>query len=338
MKDWGDVRDCVACGSRVLWDLDDGRWVHEVAGADHEAVPPAGRVVVTALDASDLRDWLTLSGVRVDVVVRDLVDAAAAATAPARPCPGRCNDRWRSSLRRAVEEVRDATVERRVVDERLLQLTSQPRPGDPVWCADDAAHVLKALGRLPDLAALVNVREDGRLNAGRSDADGRSSSGAAPGSPSPAHDVLDAVVRWAVDEAEQMSSARVSGPDERAAAPLDAGWLTEAVATLTRRADDWLGDGEHGEQAGRDTLRWERDLERATGQDLLVHRLPGVRCPACSTRALTRTDGLDQVDCARCGWSKPHQEYVALVADAAQRHRQEERERRRAARAQRASA
>jgi len=299
VRDWGDVRECQACGRSSVWDVEQGRWVHEWAGADH---------------------------------VADVVLTTAAPQLP--PCPGRCNARWRRAERVSAEEVNAAEREQRPADVDVVEHRLLPRPGDPVWCEDDAARVVAAVGRLPELVVEVLAREDGRLNAGRSDADGRQSSGAAPASPSPAHDVADSVIRWARMEAEQLleqvrgwhgDASRVA-----AAAPTHED-LATSVAALVHFSARWLGDTEHGEEAGGVALRWETDLERTTGQDLLVHRLP-VRCPSCQARALTRQDGTDQVDCARCGWRKPYADYVALVADAAEQQRARQREERRAAR------
>lgn len=334
MKDWGDVRLCAACGAEAVWEVEEARWLHVVSGADHVAVVPHLDVPTGLLvDVDAVSSLLQAERGHTGRVVAEVLEQTTRDLTP-RLCPGRCGSRWRSAVRRAVEEVHEAEQRDRPVDSELLQLRSLPRAGEPVWCSDDAALVVSAVRRLPDLVALVGSRGDGRLDAGRSDSDGRSSSGVAPPSPSPAHDLQDAAVRWAAAEAarlaELVTGGRGADVDDEPL-PMTSTWLTQSVAYLLAHADLWLGDVEHGEQSGRAALRWESDLERATGQDLLVHRLP-VRCPSCSTRALVRHDGLDQVSCTRCGWARPHSDYLAWVVEAAATQKALNRERRRAAR------
>ncbi|GAA2022422.1 hypothetical protein WDZ16_13010 [Pseudokineococcus marinus] len=322
MKRWDDVRSCAACGGEVVWDDEDARWLHVLSGADHIAVAPPTHVVRSEVlvDVDAVSSLLQAEGGNVPRATTAVVQELTHESTP-RLCPGQCGARWRSAVRRAVEAVADAERTDRAVDPVALQGRAFPNAGEPVWCADDAAAIVKALGRLPDLVAAVNVRGDGRLNAGRDgEVDVRSTEVHAP-SPSPAHDLFDAAVRWAAAEAARVAEAVTGGrgADNDPLAALSEQWLTRAVAYLVEHADVWLGDLVDGETAGRATLRWETDLERATGLDL-VHRLPG-RCPGCSTRALTRAVGDDVVRCGRCGWSKTHADYLLGRAEteAAQR-------------------
>lgn len=329
MRDWGDVRLCAACGAEAAWEVEEARWLHVVSGADHVAVAPPAHVVRSEVlvDVEVVSSWLQIEGGNVPRAVAAVVHEITHESTP-RLCPGQCATRWRSAVRRAVEAVADAERMDRAVDTVALQSRTFPNAGEPVWCADDATAIVKALGRLPELVSAVNVRGDGRLNAGRtSDVDVRSNEVHAP-SPSPAHDLVDAAVRWAAAEAARVAESVTGGrgADNDPVTRLSEQWLTQAVTYLTEHVDAWLGDPQDGEQAGRATLRWEIDLERATGLDL-VHRLSG-RCPNCSTRALTRTDGKDVVRCGRCGWTKTHTDYLLAVAESQATQRAEVRRQR----------
>jgi len=338
VKRWDDVRPCSACGDDVVWEDEDARWIHAVPGADHVAVaPPAHAAPSGVLVDVDVASSLLLaeSG-NVPRAVAAVIEQVTHESTP-RLCPGRCGARWRSAVRRAVAEVHDAEQKDRPVDEDALRGAAFPNAGEPVWCADDRAAVLTALGRLPELVAEVAIRRDGRLNVARGgDVEVRGTQVHAP-SPSPAHDVVDEAIRWAAAEAARLAEVVTGGrgADLDPVQRLSGQWLTQAVRYLADNADAWLGDAEDGERAGQATLRLATDLERATGLDL-VHRLKG-RCPKCESRALVRADGTDVVSCGRCGATQTHADYLLATATT-EAARQADARRRRLARQREASA
>lgn len=72
------------------------------------------------------------------------------------PCPGECNRLARRADRIWAEVVR-AVRYPTAREERLLGQLPPPVPGRPVWCADCADEIRRALSRLPDLAAALYV-------------------------------------------------------------------------------------------------------------------------------------------------------------------------------------
>jgi hypothetical protein len=156
------------------------------------------------------------------------------------------------------------------------------RGGAPVWCHPCGDRIRTALDALPGLAgelALRGISDAGRLAA--TGEAGRATHAKVTGSPSgsPAWDAADEIIEWAVGVEEWISA------------------LLAAPFAL---------------DAGRQALELARRAERAAGLDRLVHHLP-VPCPSCDTRALTREDGAEQVDCQACGRVWLEDEYRRLT-------------------------
>lgn len=119
-----------------------------------------------------------------------------------------------------------------------------------------------------------------------------------------AHDLLQhypaVLSSWVRMVCEERS---LRGPDRPDPAVLS-GWLLSQL--------DWLV-----EQPWVDDLADEiRDLSNtAHGITAVRHRRYRLEpaCPSCDARELGRWDGSDQVDCASCGRSWPHERYPALI-------------------------
>lgn len=214
------------------------------------------------------------------------------------PCPGRCNAAHRADP----EHV-------------------EPRPGVPVWCRPCQVRIVDAVGRLPELVAVLASMPGGRLAAGgHSGRPVRSTAIVSP-SGSPAWDACDEVISWAWETAVGVMQHVGEDPPSAwwssSAAPVAS--LSTSVAALLRHADAWLA-GPGAVEDGRRALRLVAEAERGTGTDPLVHRLPAP-CPSCDTLALVREDGEDQVSCRVCHNAWTEERYrllVRVLADAAQ--------------------
>lgn len=245
-------------------------------------------------------------GVEVDVeqVAHDVAVAGG-------PCPGRCNAGWRWAVQ---------VQESGLTDESAARALEQgPRLGVPVWCRQCQVKILDALGRLPEVVAVLASMPGGRLAAtGRTDVPVRSTAIVSP-SGSPAWDAADEVISWAwATSVALLQRLGLEVPPEwwtRSAAPVVS--LTTSVGVLTQHAEAWLS-GPDAEQDGATCLRLERSGQRITGRDELVHRLP-VPCPECDTLTLCREDGDDHAWCYRCQRVWTDEDYRALVGDLLER-------------------
>jgi hypothetical protein len=193
------------------------------------------------------------------------------------------------------------------------------RGGAPVWCHPCGERIRSALDALPSLAgelALRGVSDAGRLAA--SGEAGRATHAKVTGSPSgsPAWDAADEIIEWARDTEDRLRAHLNHSAAARAVRLHGSG----AVRVLNlggsvRYLREWLSAllaAPFAAEAGRDAIDLARRAERAAGFDRLVHHLP-VPCPSCDTRAMTREDGADQVECRACGRVWTEDDYRRLV-------------------------
>lgn len=241
----------------------------------------------------------------------DVAQIAHDAASDNPPCDGPCNQAYRAARV-------DADGDH--IDEHGQVLA--PVPGQPVWCRPCADRITAQLRRLPDLAAAVVARRDGRLLTGTADTD-RTRTSTRAGSPtaSPALDVVDDLAAWAADLVDELSEHLRVPFITRTGTRRRIRHLTENVAWLHTRATALLCHDDLAAEAGRAIPGWVTRLERAAGQDRLRHRLPAP-CPTCDLRALVRDDGSEQVDCTACGRAWVEADYrrlVMVLADEARR-------------------
>ena len=204
-------------------------------------------------------------------------------------------------------------------------------PGQPIWCRPCQDHIITTLNRLtPHLLDLAG-RTDGRINRTGSLADSdpvHAHQHPAPASPSPAWDSIDRAIHAILriedvirDVAAQPDAERLAprtsryhglagGTAQRLAAfNASVAWLTEYRTALLAHPDAY--------QHGTRILHLHRDLERVTGQDRLIHRLP-VPCPKCDYLSLVREDGDDKIRCTwrecRLVWAEDQYRWFTRVA------------------------
>jgi hypothetical protein len=192
------------------------------------------------------------------------------------------------------------------------------QPGAPLWCRACGDRVRDAIAALPTLAAELALRglaDLGRLAA--SGETGRATHAKVTGSPSgsPAWDAADELIEWAagVEAAlrAHLGHSTVARVRVAASGAVRVAFLDGSVTYLR----EWLSAllaAPFALDAGRQALELARRAERAAGLDRLVHHLP-VPCPSCDTRALTREDGAEQVDCQACGRVWREDEYRRLT-------------------------
>jgi hypothetical protein len=192
------------------------------------------------------------------------------------------------------------------------------RGGAPVWCHPCGDRIRTALDALPGLAgelALRGISDAGRLAA--TGEAGRATHAKVTGSPSgsPAWEAADEIIEWAVGVEDQLRAhlqhARVVRATVAASAAVRVNYLDRSVSYLMQWISALLA-APFALDAGRQALELARRAERAAGLDRLVHHLP-VPCPSCDTRALTREDGAEQVDCQACGRVWLEDEYRRLT-------------------------
>jgi ribosomal protein S27E len=202
------------------------------------------------------------------------------------------------------------------------------RAGAPVWCHPCADRIVRALDSLPSLAgelALRGVSDAGRL-AAAGEVDLGATRAKVSGSPSgsPAWDAADEIIEWAHATEDQLRAHLNHSRVGRAVR--FHGSAAVRVLTLggsVRYLREWVSAllaAPFALEVGRDALALARRAERAAGFDRLVHHLP-VPCPSCDTRALTREDGAEQVECRACGRVWPEDDYRRLVVVVAQDYR-----------------
>lgn len=234
---------------------------------------------------------------------------------PSHPCPGRCNTTWWRDLLafNAAHALVRGEWQPRAGARWTDVLEQGPTPGAPVWCREDADLVVRDLQRLPDLAAQLSARADGRVSSSRDvNSDRRATGLHQPGSA--ALDLIDAVASWIASEVDDLDNHLDS---TRARAPQGTRdrvrWLSTGVGRLVGLRTAWLCTP-WAVQSGRAATRWVARLERAAGVDRLQHRLTAP-CPRCSARALVREDGDDLVRCGMCNacWDEAHYRHLAKV-------------------------
>jgi hypothetical protein len=190
--------------------------------------------------------------------------------------------------------------------------------GAPVWCRPCGDRITHALDAIPGLAAelaLRGVADLGRLAA--SGEAGRTTRSKVAGSPSgsPAWDAADELIEWAHTVEDQLRAHLGHSTAVRAVVYASGPVRVLSLGASVRYLRQWVSAllaAPFAETAGRDALDLARRAERAAGFDRLVHHLP-VPCPTCDTRALTREDGADQVECRACGRVWTEDDYRRLV-------------------------
>jgi len=260
----------------------------------------------------------------------DRVDAVATVhDADSPPCPGDCNRLWRQAEKRAAEALAKGY--------RVKPHEIEPIPGAPVWCRNCQTAIRDALGRLPELAAYAASMPGGKL-AQTAETEGRFATRDGSPSGSPAWDVADEIVRWAL-RWEDLLRAHLGQVYEtpklvRAALftkvtdlnrparlvalgpvlkdPTARRKLTAAVRYL----DTWLTpllSSPMALDSGRQTLNLARRAVGATGRDRVVHHLP-LPCLQCDKKALRRDDGSETVYCRACDSRWTWEDYDRLAA------------------------
>lgn len=232
-------------------------------------------------------------------------------------CPGECNHRWRRQQQRAVVELQRSIVARRIPDQRIIRgpLTAEQRA--PVWCRSCADEIASTTARLPDVAAAVGRRRDGRLAAPPPTE--RRAPAVAPPSPSPAWDQVDLIVAFAVSYADR-HARQIGLPDPIGYHPsgLPAPDLTGVTRWLVGHRSSLLA-APYAQDYGRELRSLVYRSEKVGGIDRLVHRLKD-RCFVCDRRDLKRADGKGQVVCGSCGrsWEWELFEFLAKAATTTQ--------------------
>lgn len=202
------------------------------------------------------------------------------------------------------------------------------RPGTPTWCHPCTTRITTALRDLPHLAAQLALRgltDNGRLaNTGQA---GRATHTKIAGSPSgsPAWDAADEIITWAHQTETALRNHLNHSHPARTYTPAHGTTaarvihLEASVRYLTHWATALLA-APFAIDVGQQVFELARRAERAAGLDRLIHHLP-VPCPSCDTRALTREDGADQVECRACGRVWTEHDYGRLVLVVVQDYR-----------------
>jgi len=200
------------------------------------------------------------------------------------PCPGRCNDRWRTA-----EAGRDPADPNPFV----------PIDGDPVWCTASRNKLYYALANLPYLAALLAVEAEHGTSPEAERVSGSTSR--------PLHErdavtlLIDAIWSGLVEREDQVRRERHLSP--RVSAGVRRGVQLQAAALFLPRHVDWFlqqrpnddrldpDTGEHLHSSARAFADQIAALERralhATRSDERKPELrPDVPCPDCDLKAL----------------------------------------------------
>lgn len=233
------------------------------------------------------------------------------------PCPGPCNREFRAAEQNAETEYHLAHVEQRDPDPAVMNHDVVFHPARPAWCVDDV-HVERdqvivdrrgCTGRVAaDLAAIPDLAGNlapGALNTPR-DITGRHGSKASQPTASPGWDEADELIRWAItleDQLRERLGHETRGEHWRT--------LGDAIRYLTAYSTPLL-TGPAAVPVGFKIMRVRRQLEQGTGQDRLVHRLPGL-CMVCDRKSLQRKDGQELVKCRACGatWDWDHYQQLS---------------------------
>ncbi|MEV8639482.1 hypothetical protein AB0395_48550 [Streptosporangium sp. NPDC051023] len=225
-----------------------------------------------------------------------------------RVCPGKCNARprrehddharalatWQAEM---ADWIASSDEDRGPEPVRPAEPTSRWMAGAPYWCLSDSSAVRSALTDLDEQMTLRLLAGDGHGSLSLAE---RVSSSPEPGSPSPAHDDLDELVRWLREweRAYRESQGWPTAPHRGEAAPA----LTSAVGWLLAHLDGILAHPDHAEGFGVGILYWHNRLAAAakTRPRRISKQL---RCPQCHLATLSQVEGEDRVECRNrdCG-------------------------------------
>lgn len=205
-------------------------------------------------------------------------------------CPGPCNTAWRKTVGgpicpNACDHPSCHTIR---------HATTDPWPGEPVWCRRDQARIRAKLAGINTLAALIEHDADGYGEAPGEP--GRRSNGHAP-SPSPKFDLLDEIERmlraW---EAEYCHVKGWGSP------PVHGRYasVSHEIYTFLNRHFDGVMESPFAREFGDEVLAAERQLVGRAKAGTGVRWMPG-RCPWCGHLTLFQTEGEEHVACHNPG-------------------------------------
>jgi hypothetical protein len=228
---------------------------------------------------------------------------------PDVPCPGNCNRRFR--------EAREAYGQAMLAYDPLDPDQSRPEPpeirpwpGEPVWCARDAARIGRELAELDEVASLLAASADGYTSAS---SDQRVSGSPSHPSPSPAGDDLDELVSVLAGWEDAYREVRGwPSPPRRGSL---ASRLTSCVAWLATHLPGILAHEGIGEPFGSEICTWHREMVAKAKAGARTIRKP-LRCPGCGLLTLVWDEGEPDVRCGNpeCRRVMLYSEYEAEVA------------------------
>jgi hypothetical protein len=209
---------------------------------------------------------------------------------PDVPCPGNCNRRFR--------EAREAYGQAMLAYDPLDPDQSRPEPpeirpwpGEPVWCARDAARIGRELAELDEVASLLAASADGYTSAS---SDQRVSGSPSHPSPSPAGDDLDELVSVLAGWEDAYREVRGwPSPPRRGSL---ASRLTSCVAWLATHLPGILAHEGIGEPFGSEICTWHREMVAKAKAGARKIRKP-LRCPGCGLLTLVWDEGEPDVRC-----------------------------------------
>lgn len=230
-----------------------------------------------------------------------------------RVCAGKCNARPRREAEEHAKALAAWQAELAAWVHANDKQTRGPEParpaepnsrwtaGTPIWCLSDSAAIRSALADLDEQMALRLMAGDGHGSLNLSE---RVTSSPEPGSPSPAHDQLDELVRW-MREWEAVyreTQGWPTAPYRGASAPA----LTSSVAWHLSHLDGILAHPDTAEGFGVGILYWHAQLTAAAKTKPKRSHIKGVRCRQCHAATLYRfeeEDGEVRVECRNrdCG-------------------------------------
>jgi hypothetical protein len=206
-------------------------------------------------------------------------------------CPGSCNAR-----------LRRITAGNGQVPGDLAAV-----PGDPVFCARDAALIRRELAELDDLASIAAAAADGHRGAPERQRVGGTPQAA---SPSPSADDLDELASmlrgWE-------SAARGDDPSPRRG--YLATEITTVTAWLTSHFDALITHPDLARDFAAEVREWHRRLAASSKAGTGRHQ-KGRPCPRCDRYSLVWAEGDDFVACGtpECGRLMSLDEYEAWDA------------------------
>jgi hypothetical protein len=193
-------------------------------------------------------------------------------------CPGSCN----AALRRIL-------VGGGEVPEDML-----PVPGDPVFCARDAAALRRELAELDDLASIAAAAADGHRGSPE-----RQRVGGTPrtASPSPCADDLDDLA-----SALRGWESAIRGEDPLPRRGYLATEITTVTAWLVTHFDALITHPDIAAEFAAEIREWHKRLAAASKAGTGRHQ-KGRPCPRCDRYSLFWTEGTDYIECGtpECG-------------------------------------